>query len=65
MDRQTDGRTDGRMDRRTDRPKPICSLNFFKVGGIKKNLGRGGGGGGWLGGERGAGLVHFLHRIQI
>ena len=23
------------MDRRTDRPKPICPLNFFEVGGIK------------------------------
>ena len=32
-DRQTDGRTDGQ----TDRPKPICPLNFFEVGGIKKN----------------------------
>ena len=31
MDRQTDGQTDGR----TDRPKPICPLNFSKVGGIK------------------------------
>ena len=30
-DRWTEGRTDGR----TDRPKPICPLNFFEVGGIK------------------------------
>ena len=24
-----------RTDRQTDRPKPICPLNFFEVGGIK------------------------------
>ena len=25
------------MDRRKDRPKPICPLNFFEVGAIKRN----------------------------
>ena len=33
-DRRTDGQTDRRTDGRTDRPKPICPLNFFEVGGI-------------------------------
>ena len=32
----TKGVTDGRTDRQTDWPKPICPLNFFEVGGIKK-----------------------------
>ena len=32
------GQTDGRTDRRTDRPKPICPLNFFEVGGIKSKI---------------------------
>ena len=32
----TKGVTDRRTDRQTDRPKPICPLNFFEVGGIKK-----------------------------
>ena len=32
----TDRRTDGRTDGERDRPKPICPLNFFEVGGIKK-----------------------------
>ena len=31
----TKGVTDRRTDRQTDRPKPICPLNFFEVGGIK------------------------------
>ena len=31
----TDRRTDGRTDGQTDRPKPICPLNFFEVGGKK------------------------------
>ena len=29
------GKTDRRMDGQMDRPKPICPLNFFQVGGIK------------------------------
>ena len=39
-DRRTDGLTDGQRvrlaDGQTDRPKPICPLNFFEVGGIKR-----------------------------
>ena len=31
----TDRRTDRQTDGQTDRPKPICPLNFFEVGGIK------------------------------
>ena len=31
----TKGVTDRQTDGQTDRPKPICPLNFFKVGGIK------------------------------
>ena len=33
---QCDRRTDGCMNGCTDRPKPIHLLNFFEVGGIKK-----------------------------
>ena len=38
----TDRQTDGQADRRIDRPKPICPLNFSKVGGIMKVQGGGG-----------------------
>ena len=31
----TKGVIDRRMDGQMDRPKPICLLNFFEVGGIK------------------------------
>ena len=32
----TKGVTDRRTDGQTDRPKPICLLNFFEVGGMKR-----------------------------
>ena len=34
------GVTDRRTDGQTDRPKPICPLNFFEVGGIIKQYGK-------------------------
>ena len=34
----TKGVTDRRTDGQTDRSKPICHLNFFEVGGIKRNV---------------------------
>ena len=57
--RRTDGQMERRSDRQMDRPKPICPLNFFEVGSIKKFffflffffffLGGGGGGEGGVG----------------
>ena len=35
---EVNGRTHTQTDRQTDKPKAICPSNFFKVGGIKKQL---------------------------